>query len=251
MAVLRGDEQFEDLWSGARGSGAPFSVAAVAGLPDAARRYLTHAIAPGTPGASAVRMQMHGEIKLGKWRPFVAEEIICWDRGFIWRARTKLAGLPVTGSDRWIDGEGSMRWKLLGLVPVMVGSGPDISRSALGRVQIESVLLPSVLLAPDVTWHPADTTHVDAALTFRGEPARITLASDEAGRLQTVSIQRWGNPDQGAPRPVPFGGFVEKEATFGGYTIPSQLRLGWYFGTDRFDNDGEFFRVTIDHASFR
>lgn len=194
---------------------------------------------------------MHGEIKLGKWHPFVAEEIICWDRGFIWRARTKLAGLPVTGSDSWVDGEGSMRWKLLGLFPVMVGSGPDISRSALGRVQIESILLPSVLLAPDVAWHPMDTSHVDASLSFRGLRARINLASDAAGRLKAVSIQRWGNPEQGPFHSVPFGGFVEKEATFGGYTIPSQLRLGWYFGTDRFDSEGEFFRVTIDQASFR
>jgi hypothetical protein len=44
---------------------------------------------------------------------------------------------------------------------------------------------------------------------------------------------------------------AEKEATFGGLTIPSQLRIGWHFGTDRFEPEGEFFRCTIDEASFR
>ena len=36
-------------------------------LPESARRYLDHAIATGTKLASAVRLQMHGEIKLKNW----------------------------------------------------------------------------------------------------------------------------------------------------------------------------------------
>ncbi len=29
------------------------------------------------------------------------------------------------------------------------------------------------------------------------------------------------------------------------------MRAGWYFGTERFEKDGEFFRVTIDSAGYR
>jgi hypothetical protein len=36
----------------------------VAGLSEPLRRYLSHAIAPGALVASAVRLRMHGEIKL-------------------------------------------------------------------------------------------------------------------------------------------------------------------------------------------
>ena len=57
-----------------------------------------------------------------------------------------------TGFDRLVDGEGAMRWKFLGIVPVMTASGPDISRSAAGRVEAESVWLPSVLCGEDVAW---------------------------------------------------------------------------------------------------
>jgi len=52
-------------------------------------------------------------------------------------------------------------------------------------------------------------------------------------------------------RSVAFGGVADDERTFGAYTIPSALRIGWYFGTDRFDSAGEFFRVTIDEAVYR
>jgi hypothetical protein len=245
------DLTLDALWEAPEGRGAPFTPEEAAGLPEAARRYLMHAIAPGTPRASAVRLRMHGEIKLGGWSPFVAEEVIRWDRGFIWKARVSMKGLPVLGADRWIDGEGSMRWKLLGLIPVMTGSGPDISRSALGRVQAEAVWLPSVLLAPGVRWHSQDATHAEATLSLRGQEARVTLGTDEAGRLKTLFLQRWGNPDQGESRLHPFGGLVEDEATFQGYTLPSKMRVGWYFGTERFEPEGEFFRVTIDHAAFR
>lgn len=48
-----------------------------------------------------------------------------------------------------------------------------------------------------------------------------------------------------------FGGLIEKEATFAGYTIPVRVRAGWYFGTDEFESRGEFFRVVIDNANFR
>jgi hypothetical protein len=40
---------------------------------------------------------------------------------------------------------------------------------------------------------------------------------------------------------------VEEEAALGGVTIPSVIRAGWFWGTDR-QNEGEFFRATITDA---
>ena len=48
----------------------PFSEEAVAHLPEPARRYLLHAIAPGTPVAPGMRLSMQGSIRLGgRWLP--------------------------------------------------------------------------------------------------------------------------------------------------------------------------------------
>jgi len=64
-------------------------------------------------------------------------------------------------------------------------------------------------------------------------------------------MPRWGNPDGGEFHYSRCGGFVEEEGTFAGYTIPTRMRVGWHFGTDGFEQEGEFFRVTIDDAIYR
>src|ERR1022692_4923125 len=142
----------DELWSSVSPSQRTFERSQLSGLPEAARRYLTHAIAPGTPLASAVRLRMHGEIKLGRWLPFTAEQVIHWGRGMIWRATVRMYGMPITGFDRLLDGAGAMRWKLLGIIPIMTASGPEITRSAAGRVTAESVWLPSALCRDEVAW---------------------------------------------------------------------------------------------------
>jgi hypothetical protein len=246
------DLAFDELWNAPTEPGAPFHPREIAGLPPTARRYLEHAIAPGTPRASAVRLHMTGSIKLKEhWHPFEADQVIRWHRGFVWRAKVKMNGLPVTGSDRWIDGEGSMRWKLLGLVPIASGAGPDVSRSAAERVQVEAIWLPSVLLEPGVHWIERNSRHLGTDVSIRDQHAHCELSLDEQGRLRTVSMLRWGDPEGHGFEALPFGGVAEEERTFGGFTIPSKLRIGWYFGSKRFEQEGEFFRCTLEEATYR
>jgi hypothetical protein len=194
---------------------------------------------------------MHGEINLQRWLPFAAEQVISRDRGMLWRASVRMHGLPVKGFDRVIDGQGVLRWKILGFIPVVTGSGPDVTRSAAGRLAAESVWLPSVLCEPDVQWSASDPRHLHARFAVQGHPVELALTIDAKGRLTSLMLPRWGNPGGGAFRYVDFGGLVEEEKRFGGCTIPSRLRIGWHFGTERFESDGEFFRVTVDEAEFR
>jgi len=239
----------DDMWDRTAGATETFDAGRVASLPEAARRYLEHAIAPGAPLASAVRLRMQGEIKLGRWRRFQAEQVLHAGRGFVWQATVSFFGIPlVRGFDRLLDGAGEMRWKLLGIVPVMTASGADVTRSAVGRLEAESLWLPSALVRPDVQWTARDARHV--AATFPGADT-VDFAIDERGRLESISLQRWGNPGGGAFRSVKFGGVIEEERAFDRYTVPTRVRVGWYFGSPRFDAEGEFFRATIEHATFR
>ena len=77
------------------------------------------------------------------------------------------------------------------------------------------------------------------------------MTTDARGTLRAVSIRRWGNLEGEAFHAVPFGALAEEERSFEGFTIPTKLRVGWYFGTDRFESEGEFFRCTIEGATFR
>ncbi|MBB6050793.1 DUF6920 family protein [Armatimonas rosea] len=244
----------EELWDTSSDPSLPvgvFKPEQLAPLPLSAQRYLSHAIAPETPLASAVRLKMHGTIKLQSWLSFRAEQVIRWHQGFIWRATVFKYGLPIRGTDSLINGQGAMSWKLLGLVPVMQATGPDTTRSAIGRAQVESVWLPSVLCQPDVIWSQSDELHPNARRTLHDETSTLRLAVDESGRPQSASLLRWGNPDGMAFPYENFGGLFEEEKSFDGYTLPTQVRVGWHFGTPRFKTDGEFFRATIESARFR
>lgn len=242
----------DSLWdSTPAATGSVFRPEQVAGLPPTAQKYLEHAIVPGTSLASAVRLRMHGEIKLKRWLPFTAEQVIRRDRGMIWKATVRMFGLQIRGFDRLIDGEGAMHWKLFGVIPIMNASGADITRSTVGRVAAESVWLPSAMCADTTSWTQRDSAHVQARITLAGSAADVDLDVDAAGRLRTLALQRWGNPEGAEFHNAAFGGIADQEQTFDGYTIPTRLRIGWYFGSARFESEGEFFRVTVDDARFR
>jgi hypothetical protein len=242
----------EALWKSTPTSDRRFDPTLLTALPSTAYRYLERAITPDTPLASAVRLWMHGDIKLAqRWYPFQGEEVICWNRGMIWRATTWMQGLPIWGADRVVDGVSDMQWKLLGLFPVIQATGDDVTRSGKGRVQGEVVWLPSVLCQPDIAWIELNASQVQANFTALGEPAHLTLTVSEAGLLESVKFDRWGNPEGEAYHYVDFGVKVEEIGMFDGYTIPTRIRAGWFFGCDRFESEGEFFRCTIDKAIYR
>lgn len=251
MPAMTDTIDLDTFWDTAPAADGVFSPDRTEGLPAPARRYLTHALAPGTPLARAVRLAMHGDIKLGAWRSFEAEQVIRWDRGMIWQATVRMMRLPVYGYDRLVDGVGAQRWKLLGLIPVMTASGSDIARSTAGRLAAETVWLPPVLARDAVSWTAVDAHRVRAAFTVQGEPVELTLTVDDDGRLEAVTLPRWGDPGGGPFREEPFGGYVQAADAIDGVTVPTRLRIGWYPGTERFEAEGEFFRVTVDRVTFR
>ena len=115
------------------------------GLPAPVQRYFRASIALGTPLALAARIAMQGSIKIaGRWMPFRATEVLAPHRGFVWSA--SVAGGLFAGSDQYASGLGAMRWKILGLIPVVQAEGPDVSHSAAARAGAESVWVPTALL---------------------------------------------------------------------------------------------------------
>jgi hypothetical protein len=241
----------QQFWNATAAAEKRFQPEELIALPETAQRYLQSAIAPETPLAKAVRLKMHGEIKLNNWFPFTAEQVIRFPEGFIWKATVRMRGLPIRGFDRVFDGEGAMQWKLLGLLPIIKESGEDINRSALGRMQGELVWLPSAFCDASVAWTTFNTSHVQAHVNLKGETTPLTLSINQKGELETIKFPRWGNPDNQGYRYLNFGGIIEAQGTFQGYTIPTQVRVGWHFDGNHFSEDGEFFRATIDEAIYQ
>lgn len=220
-----------------------FSDAELEGLPEPVRRHLAQAIAPGTPLAVSARLRMRGSIKVGRWLPFRARQVLSPHHGFVWTARA--AGV-IAGSDRYVDGAGGMDWKLAGLVTVMHADGPDHSRSAAGRAAAEGMWVPTALLPRfGVRWSAGGAGEVRASYRIGEVPVELCYRLDGDGRIASFVFDRWGDPDgSGTFGWYPFGGEVTGYRTFGGVSVPSAGRAGWFFGTDRWPG-GEFFRYRI------
>lgn len=228
---------------------AAFDPEMTAGLPPAARAWLVHAIEPGTPLWTAVELTMHGQIRIGRWRSFTATQILAPPHGYIWAATARVGGLPVSGFDRLSSGTGEMSWRLLRLVPVVTAAGPDITRSATGRMAGEIALLPTAFQT--ASWERgerAGTARASWQFDDHTETAALRVSGD--GTLLEVRVNRWGNPGSAPFARHPFGVSVEAESVFSGVTIPSRFRAGWGQGTGRHD-EGEFFRAEITQAIFR
>jgi hypothetical protein len=219
-------------------------------LPPPARRFLLWAIQPGTPLAESVELGMRGEIYLDSDSdPLLlqAEQILSPPEGFIWRADAGRGVMRISGYDRYHGGEGEMRWAFWGLIPVIREGGIDVTRSAAGRMAMEAVLLPSVLLPGGAaTWEAVD----DGAARFRmrvgDEEVVTTLDVDPDGRPIRASADRWSaEAGPGFDRFV-----VEFSGTFesGGYRIPARVSAGWRLGEE---DEFRFFEAEMERAVFR
>ncbi|MQY02098.1 DUF6920 family protein [Actinomadura macrotermitis] len=97
------------------------------------------------------------------------------------------------------------RWRLLGAVPVMSGDGPDIARSAAGRLAGEPALVPA--LSPAVFWEPVDD-----------ERALARVSIDDAEHQVTFTIVRG--------RPLPLG--RPRRDGFREHTFGAEISAGWW-----------------------
>ena len=251
--VMRSDADFDDLWRDTDGDPAREPVDRGA-LPEVARRYFDHALPPGAEADRAVRLEMRGELRLGKrWRPFTARQVTHASRGFVWQASARTGLLRVAGSDRCVDGVGRSRWSLFGVLPIVNATGPDITRSSAERAASEWIFLPAALLAKGRGWEGLDAERFAVTVAVAGHDVRLELGCDERGALRELALDRWGTPDgpRAGFRLERFGCRVLAEDEFDGRRIPSRLRAGWGFGDPHREAQGEFFRAEVVSAAYR
>jgi hypothetical protein len=224
----------------------------VAELPEPAQRYFLHAIRSGTKLARVVTLEMGGSLRLrpnGTWLPMEARELLSLPSGFVWQASVRQGPLWFSGVDSYLDSSGQTRFWLCGLIPIVRAGGPDVSRSARGRFAGEAIWNPAALLPQrGVSWEHVDQQTARATLVVDDEPISLSLTVEPNGRLRSVQLERWGDRNEaGHYAPIPFGMDVLEERDFGGYTIPSRIAGGWWYGTDRYL---DFFHGVISRAEF-
>ena len=207
----------------------PVTEADLAGLPPVAARYLQAMGVVGRPRTWSLRAHFAGRFRLRPDRPWMpldawqynsASEVARLFRMRLLAARV----VPMWGWDTYRAGSGRMRGRVLGLVTVADGSGPEFDTSELVTWLNDAVLLaPTMLLEPAVTWTAVDDTAFDVALTDAGCTVTARVTVDDRGRVRDFGTEdryaalpggltraRWTTPVDGwttsGERPLPDGG---------------------------------------------
>jgi hypothetical protein len=250
------DRAWRDIAARTSAASQRFDPVMVADQPEIARRYFMHAIAPGTALASTIELEMRGTFLLGdkeshQTYAMSARQILRPPFEFVWIPEMTSGLMTITGSDALVAEQAWTRFWLMGLVPVAnVGTSPDVLRSAAFRAASEGLWVPSSLLPQNgVAWQQTGPDTARVTVT-RAKPAiTLQLTLEKDGAVREVTGLRWSdaNPEKRF-RLQPFGGTMEGEARFGGYTIPARLNVGNHFGTDDYL---PFFQAEITSASYR
>jgi hypothetical protein len=187
---------------------------------------------------------MVGRIRVGRrWLAFSARQEFT-GHAFSWRARAGWGRLKVLHVvDSYADGAGSVEGKVLGRVRFLHAADENTTRAAAARAAVESVWVPGTLLPErGVTWRAEADDLIVASFAVPPERPEVSLRIAETGAVRSVSVMRWGNVGQNGFGYIPFGGTIHAERRFGDVVLPSEVTVGWWFGTARFK---PFFEATI------
>jgi hypothetical protein len=221
-----------------------FDPEALGPLNEPVRRYFTHALAPGAPTDGRVRLAMRGRIDVGVWLRFAAS----WEgdaRSFTWRAAAGPLGL-LRVVDRFADGAGSMEVRVRPGIRLVHATHEDVTRSGAGRAAAEAIWAPAALLPEHgVAWRAERDDLVVATFDVPPERPALRLRLADDGAVRAAEVLRWDDGSHGRRGYVPCGGEVLEERRFGALTIPSRVRIGWWWGTPRYR---PFFEAEITAA---
>lgn len=226
----------------------------VADLPEVAQRYFSHAIEIGTPLHTTVQLQMQGQFLLGSPQDhqtyaMTARQILAPPSEFVWIPTLRSGLIRITGSDALVEGEGWTRFWINSLVPVVNEyASADLNRSALTRAAMEAIWAPASLLPSNgVEWSQTGANSARVTFPTGIEPIDMTLGPN--GAVTAIFSMRWSNENaQKSFQLQPFGGTVEAEARFAGFTIPSLVKMGNHYGTEDYL---PFFQAEVTDAKFQ
>ena len=224
---------------------APIREADLAHLPEAARRYMHFMGVVGRPRDAWFRAHMHGRFRMRPGQKFMPCE--CWqfnsaaEIARLFHMRIDFAGfVPMVGRDSYVRGQGHMRGKLLGLVTVADGHGPETDLSELSTYLNDAVMMaPSMLLRPEARFAAVDDDSFDVSLRDAEMLVTARVFLDEQGAPHDFSTN-----DRYAALP---GGLVRAEWTtpISGWTrgagraVPTRGSAVWHLP------DGDFTYATF------
>jgi hypothetical protein len=209
----------------------------VAGLPDAARRYVDFMRVVGRPRDTTFRAHLRGRFRPRRDGGWIAAEMRQFtsapDVARIFHMTLRMAGLPVYGRDTYLLGRGRMLVRPLDLFTVEDLEGPDFDVGELVTYLNDAVLLaPSMLFAPGVRFQAVGAGSFDLVLTHRDTTvrARVLVGADGAPFDFSTEDRYFATTRARTRWTTPVGGWQEVD----GRRLPTSGRAVWHFAEGEF-----------------
>lgn len=234
------------------------------GLPEPVRRYLECVLPAQFTSPKSCTARQSGEICLARnqgWMSFTADQVwSCTQPAFAWFARLRMNSLLyITGCDSYIQGQGTMTWKVMGLIKVAhMFDQPEINEGTLVRWLAEMALaFPGALLPSEhLRWEAVSGTaarvslssgKVTATLDFDFAP--LTEVDPERGHTgedvlvvsRITCPGRWRALPDGTMHKDPWRVTLSQyQRTSRGFLVPHHAEVSWLL------EDGEFTCIKMD-----
>ncbi|MGI6067051.1 MAG: DUF6544 family protein [Bacillota bacterium] len=210
----------------------------LAGLPLPVQKWLETSGVVGKEKIKTVHLKQKGFIRTKEdmsWMPVEADQYYTVDKPrFIWHAKVKMAPLLYfVGRDKYDEGRGNMLIKLLSLITVANGTGPEIDQGTLLRYLGEIVWFPTAALASYITWEEIDAHSAQATMTYGGITASAIFKFNDQGEVTDYLCDRYMTVDDGyrlEKYSVPMEDYQELD----GLQIPTRAVGMWKLHTGDF-----------------
>lgn len=235
--------------------------AEVSALPPTVQRYLRFMGVGGRPPDRSFRACFRGRFRLRprqRWMPLEAWQYnSSVEVARIFHMRVRWAGvIPMVGTDTYIRGRGHMQGKLLDMLTVADGQGPEFDIGELATYLNDAVLLAPSMLLGSATWSEVDDRCFDVTLADKGLAVAARISVDHQGAPSDFSTTdryaalpggpvraRWTTPIAGwemvGDRPIPTGGSAVWHLSDGPFTyaegrfVPGSVEYDVAPGTSR------------------
>jgi hypothetical protein len=165
---------------------------------------------------------------------------------FHWTTEMKMNSiLKVLGRDRYVNGEGEMTIKLLGMLAVAdVKADPKTNQATLQRYLAEIVWFPTAALSPYLEWEQIDELSAKASMRYQGVEGSGTFHFNEAGEFTKFSTLRYMDANDEAP--TEWVVKAKRLDKFNGIQIPVECEASWILESGEWN----WLKLEIEKLSF-
>ena len=244
------NEAFELVQQTEQAKSGLITEAQVLGLPEPVQRYLNYAQVVGKDPIRTVRLTQQGFMRTQpgqKWLPMVAEQSFTIPPpAFLWHCTMRPFPLVwISATDRFSEGHGSMRIKLLSVIPLGNSRGPEIDQGELQRYMAEMVWFPTAWLSDAIEWQAIDAYSAQATMHESGVTASVVLHVNEQGQLTHVTADRY-KEEHGHYLLAPWSGQCTAYQEVDGMRIPTRIKITWHLASGNFT----WFRCKITEVKY-